>query len=124
MKTTLNPDALLQAIDARDPDRFLAFLTRDARFRYGANPSIEGSPAIKSFLEAFFPSLASIHHHKAGCWEADGGDTVFLEGEVTYGYPNGKQATVPFLNHLRLQDGLIHDYDIFIDPTPALAAMD
>ncbi|CAN5543428.1 hypothetical protein BH11ARM2_BH11ARM2_27210 [soil metagenome] len=123
MREKLNPDALLQAIDARDPARFLAFLTPDANFRYGANPVMEGSPTIKAFLEAFYPSLASIHHRKIGCWEVDGGETVFLEGVVTYGYPYGKEAMLPFLNHLSLEDGLIREYDIYIDPTPALAAM-
>lgn len=122
METRFQPDALLAAIDAQDADQFLRFLTADARFRFGSNPPVQGTPAIRGFLEPFFASIEEIHHRQTGFWEAAEGQ-AFLEGEVTYRYANGNEATVPFLNHFRMEEDRIREYDIYIDPTPALAAM-
>lgn len=122
MKTRFQPDELLAAIDSQDPDRFLGFLTPDARFRFGSIPAVEGASAIRGFLVPFFDGLESIQHRKSGFWEV-AGDQAFLEGEVTYHYSNGREATVPFLNHFHLKDGRVHEYDIYVDPTPAIEAM-
>ena len=40
------------------------------------------------------------------------------EANVTYTLANGREGTVPATSTLRLKEGLVRDYRIFIDTTP------
>ncbi len=117
------PDTMLAglfaAIDAKDTERFLGYLTESARFRFGSAPAVEGRAAIKEAVQAFFDSIAGLEHLLIA--SASGGSTLFVEGDVTYTRHDGSRITLPFADVFELQDGRIADYKIYMDIGPLYA---
>jgi ketosteroid isomerase-like protein len=111
--------ALFAAIDARDADRFVAFLTSDAQFRFGNGPLLCGQPAIRAAVAGFFGAIRACQHRIIGIWSEAG--SFVCEGEVTYTRLDGARVTVPFVNVMALQDHKISIYRIYIDNTPLFA---
>lgn len=114
------PDTMLAglfaAIDAKDTERFLGYLTESARFRFGSAPAVEGRAAIREAVQAFFDSIAGLEHSPAA--SASAGSTLFVEGDVTYTRHDGSRITLPFADVFELQDGRIADYKIYMDIGP------
>lgn len=111
----MNPDfrKLFAAVDAMDTDTFGTFLADDAQFRFGNLPVVTGREAIKGFLGAWFPSIAAIRHDELVVREL--GDSVFIEGRVTYTRKNGSVLSVPFANVFDMVVGSIKGYRIYVD---------
>jgi ketosteroid isomerase-like protein len=105
--------ALFAAIDARDAQRFAAFLTPDGVFRFGNSPPVRGRAAILAAVGGFFESIAGCHHELSRSWSGEG--SVACEGAVTYTRHDGRQVTVPFANTFSLDGGQINCYRIYID---------
>ena len=110
---------LFRTIDARDSRKFVSFLTPDATFRFGNAPAIAGHAAIEQAVGGFFASLKALSHQLIATWEQ--GDSLALQGEVTYTRHDGSQITLPFANVFRLRDGLIREYLIYADVAPLYA---
>jgi ketosteroid isomerase-like protein len=110
---------LFEAIDARDSNLFVGFLTPDARFRFGSAPSVEGADAIAEAVDGFFSSIAGCKHRLIDSWQ--GKDSVVVEGEVTYSRIDGSEVTVPFANVFAMDGPKIADYKIYIDNGPLFA---
>ncbi len=111
---------LFAAIDARDAVRFAAFLTADARFRFGNLPEVVGREAIATVVAQFFAAIGGCAHRLIAVWYGPG--SAVCEGEVTYTRLDGKVVTVPFANVFALRGTDIASYQIFIDNTPLFAA--
>jgi ketosteroid isomerase-like protein len=107
------------AVDAKDAEAFMSFLSDDAVFRYGSQEPVSGRAAIRGLVEGFFGSMRSMSHRLDDTWERD--DAVVCQGEVTYVPMGGGDVTLPFVNIFRLDGGLIRDYLIYVDPTPLTA---
>ena len=106
-------DEVFAAIDARDTQRFLGFLTPGCSFRFGNMPSVSGAGAIAAAVGGFFASVAGLSHEVLDVWlEAD---AAICHGQVTYIRADGSQLTVPFADILRLEGDPISEYLIFID---------
>jgi hypothetical protein len=43
---------------------------------------------------------------------------VFVQGEVTYVKHDGSALTLPFVNCFKIRGEKIHEYLIYVDPTP------
>lgn len=112
---------LFAAIDRMDAKAFASYLAPDGVFRMGSYPPVRGQAAAETFVEGFFKTLHHVRHEVTSTYEADG--QTFLEGTVTYGLPNGKEVSVPFLNRLRLEGDRATEYLIYLDPTPVVAAL-
>jgi len=112
-------ERLFAAIDARDADRFIAFLTADAEFRFGNAPAVRGREAIRAAVAGFFTMIAGCRHRLRGQWNGPG--TTVGEGEVTYTRRDGRMLSVPFANVFKLRAGRIHDYQIFVDNSALFA---
>jgi len=110
---------LFRTIDLKDSARFVRFLASDATFRFGNAPAITGHAAIEQAVAGFFASLQSLSHRMIATWER--GDSLALQGEVTYTRHDGSQVTLPFANVFRLRDGLISEYLIYADVAPLYA---
>lgn len=108
---------LFRAIDTKDADAFVGHLTDDAVFSYGSQPTVEGRDAIRGYVEAFFDMFAGLEHRIAGVHRV-ASDVAVIEGRVTYRRIDMPDVSVPFANVLRLRDGKIRDYRIYIDPSP------
>ena len=106
---------LFAAIDEMDADRFVSFLSEDAKFRYGSNPQVVGREDIRAYVEQFFGMFDGLRHELYGSWSHP--DAVFVQGEVTYITHEGKKIPLPFLNCFKMKDEKIGEYLIYIDPT-------
>lgn len=115
----LRLDALFNAIDAKDTETFLDFLTEDARFRFGSSDAIAGHNAIRQAVDGFFSSIAGSTHALTKTLRDD--DTIFCEGTVTYHRHDGSDVTVPFTDVFELADEHIANYKIYIDLAPLFA---
>jgi limonene-1,2-epoxide hydrolase len=109
-------DNLFAAIDAKDTERFLGFLTDEASFRFGSAPAVQGKEAIHSAVGGFFSSIADLRHDLARSVAED--EVVICEGEVTYTRHNSTRITLPFVNVLEFDGELIADYKIYMDVGP------
>lgn len=109
-------DQLFAAIDSKDSQAFVGFLTDNAIFRFGSAPPIAGRSAIAVGVTAFFDSIAGCRHSIDRVM-ADG-DTLACEGDVTYTRLDGSTVTVPFVDVFELNDSLISEYKIYIDVSP------
>lgn len=110
-------ESLFSAIDNRDVDAFMAWLSDDCSFTYGSGEAVRGVAAVRDLVTAFLGSFESVSHRVDSTWEGDG--AAITEGAVTYLTADGRSTTLPFCNVLHLsEDQRIRDYRVYIDPTP------
>ncbi len=106
-------------IDALDPDKFVAHLTPDVRFRFGnADPAI-GREAVKEAVAGFFSTIGGLAHHIMNVWEF--GDTVIVQIDVEYLRKDGKTVIIPNADILLYDGDLVRDWQIYIDVAPVFA---
>lgn len=107
---------LLASIDGMDADKFVSFMTDDAKFRYGSNPPVAGKAAIREYVAQFFGMFKGMRHELVDSWSHP--DAVFVQGDVTYVKHDGSELTLPFLNCFKMFGDKVQEYLIYIDPTP------
>ena len=107
------------AIDRRDADAFVSYLTADAVFRFGSSPPVKGRDAAREAVAGFFASFAGLSHKLSNSIATD--ETLICEGEVTYTRHDGSTVVLPFADSFELEDGLISHYKIYMDIGPLYA---
>lgn len=107
------------AIDQRDADGFVSYLTADAIFRFGSAPPAKGRDAAREAVAGFFGTIAGLSHELNRSLAAD--NVLICEGEVTYTRHDGSTVTLPFADSFELDDGLISHYRIYMDIGPLYA---
>ncbi len=110
---------LFAAIDARDADGFVGFLTEDATFRFGSAPPVQGRRAIRQAVDEFFATIAGLSHAVANWLASDA--TLVCEGEVTYTRHDGSTVTLPFADVFEFVEDRISHYKIYMDIGPLYA---
>ncbi|HEX7344563.1 MAG TPA: nuclear transport factor 2 family protein [bacterium] len=115
----LSFEQLFAAIDRKDADGFVAFLTDDAIFRYGSPPAIQGQENVRVYVAGFFQSIKALSHKVSAVY--DSGDALFYQGEVSYTLQDNRQISLPFLNLFKMRGGKITEYLVYIDPSPLMA---
>ena len=111
--------AIFADIDAFDPDKFIAHLTPDAKFRFGNADPVTGRPAVKDGVAGFFSTIDGLTHHILNVYES--GDTVIVQIDVEYRRKDGKSVTVPNADILVFDGDLVRDWQIYIDVAPVFA---
>ncbi len=111
--------AIFADIDAFDPDKFVAHLTPDAKFRFGNADPVTGRPAVKEGVAGFFSTIDGLTHHILNVYES--GDTVIVQIDVEYRRKDGKSVTVPNADILVFDGDLVRDWQIYIDVAPVFA---
>lgn len=113
-------DTVFAAIDAKDTDRFLSCISRQASFRFGSASPVSGHDAIRDAVGGFFDTVAGLSHVllKSAAIGSTTGPTLICEGEVTYTRHDETRITLPFVDVFETRDGLISDYKIYMDITP------
>jgi limonene-1,2-epoxide hydrolase len=107
---------LFAAVDAKDTERFLGFLTAEASFRFGSAAAVQGREAIHSAVDGFFSSISGLSHNLTRIVAED---NVFIcEGEVTYTRHDATSITLPFINVFEFDGELISNYKIYMDVGP------
>lgn len=118
-----NAREIFAAIDAFDPDKFVAHLTEDVVFRFGnADPAI-GRQAVKEGVAGFFSSIAGLTHHIQDVWEVDA-ETTVARIDVEYRRQDGETVYTPNVDVLKWTGDLVSDWQIFIDVAPVYAPID
>ena len=112
-------DDLFSAIDSKDTEAFLAFLTEDALFRFGSAPEVRGHAQIREAVNGFFSSIAG-SKHRLDRVIVDG-DTLVCEGVVQYRRLDQRELTIPFVDIFEYSDNRIAAYKIYIDISPLYA---
>jgi len=110
---------LFEAVDSLDADKFVAFLSDDAIFRFANAAPVGGKEAIRGALTGFFSSVNGLKHEILEWWEQDG--TVICRGEVTYTKKDTSEFTVPFANFLKMKGKLIKEYLVYVDASQLYA---
>lgn len=118
MQTQQWLEELFACIDARQTQRFVAYLREDAIFRYGSNPDVHGRAAIATCVDHVFTTFRASSHALLRYW--DTGDSRIAQGVVTYTRLDDDKVSLPFCNVLTMQGNLVDRYEIFIDPTPLM----
>jgi ketosteroid isomerase-like protein len=111
--------AIFADIDAFDPDKFVAHLTPDAKFRFGNADPVTGRAAVKEGVAGFFSTIDGLTHHILGSW--DFGDTTVVQIDVEYLRKDGKTVMVPNADILTFDGDLVRDWQIYIDVAPVFA---
>jgi ketosteroid isomerase-like protein len=106
-------------IDSFDPDKFVAHLTPDARFRFANADPVFGREAVRAAVAGFFSSIDGLTHHIKNVWEV--GDTVIAQIDVEYLRKDGKTVITPNADILIFDGDLVRDWQIYIDVTPVYA---
>jgi SnoaL-like domain len=106
-------------IDSFDPEKFVANLTPDARFRFANADPVTGRGAIQEAVAGFFASIDGLTHHILNVWEV--GDTVVAQIDVEYRRKDGKTVTIPNADILVYDGDLVRDWQIYIDVAPVYA---
>lgn len=112
--------ALFDAIDAFDVDRFLRFLAPDASFTLGNFPAAHGHAEIRQAFSGFAATLTSLNHEIVEIWQTP--DACIVEQRVSYGDAWQRCHVLPCTNVMRQKDGVITDYRVFVDISPLFVA--
>lgn len=104
------------SIDAKDTDRFAAFLTDDAEFRFGSAPAVRGTAAIKTAVSEFFRTIDDSRHEVLRTWVDR--ETRVCQGDVTYTRLDRTKITIPFVSVFEMQNEEISRYLIYVDIAP------
>jgi hypothetical protein len=110
---------ILHAADT-DVAAFLGFFTDTAFFRMGNSDPVIGREAITAWVAGYLQSVTSVTHHVLTIWQTEAAFAVRMD--VTYGMANGESHTLPAMTEIRLEGGSLAHYQIFMDPSPVLAA--
>jgi ketosteroid isomerase-like protein len=119
MKSELDLSKVLTSVDGKDANTFASYFTDDAVFRFGSQEPVQGRQAVRDCVAGFFDTIAALSHRVIETWKGE--ESLVCRGEVTYTKHDGARVTVPFTNILKLSDGRIHDYLVYVDPTPLMS---
>jgi uncharacterized protein (TIGR02246 family) len=106
-------DRLFAAIDNKDAEAFVSFLTEDAAFVFGNAAPVSGKAAIRDVLAGFFGSIRSLRHEVTDRWTLP--DVAVAIGNVTYTRHDGSALSVPFADVLKMKKSLVGEYLIYVD---------
>ena len=112
--------ALFKAIDRKDALTFSDFLSSDVSFRFGNADPVMGREPVKERVQGFFDSIQALQHELAGILRD--GHAIICRGKVTYTRHDGSQLRVPFMNYFGIGNGLIQEYQIYVDTSALYAA--
>jgi ketosteroid isomerase-like protein len=106
-------------IDSFDPDKFVAHLTEDVRFRFGNAEPVTGRAAVRDAVAGFFATIDGLTHHIRNSWMV--GDIAIVQIDVEYRRKDGATVLVPNADILTYEGDLIRHWQIYIDVAPVYA---
>lgn len=118
----MNTDQVLRifrAIDEKNSDAFVSFISPQGIFKFGNSAPAQGRAAIHNAVSGFFASIAKSEHRLLHVY--DDGDQVAVHGEVTYTRKDERKVKVAFVNIFHMKADVIDEYLIHIDNTPLFA---
>ena len=133
METTFISDpekrALTETVQAgderQDPDQADAWAA-DGTFRIGAMPLQQGREAVRGFLRGFFSKglFKQLRHRMVAVIEQP--ESLVYRAVAEYTLANGQTLESPYVNWVTYtrENGVLkfQTYQVFIDPSPLMAA--
>ena len=104
--------------ETRDAQQYARLFAPEAQIRFGSAPPVTGRDNFIAPIQQYFALYARTKHEPKGSWQS--GDTVFVEGDITYTLRDGSTFTFPFLNKYERQGDAIQRLDIFVDLSPMM----
>jgi SnoaL-like domain len=114
-------DELFGSIDAMDVAAVVEMFAVDGAVRFGNQERVVGRPGVQQATDALFSGLRALNHSITGVWSGswEEGEVLSVESEVTYTRADGMQLPpLPATSTLRLKQGFIQDFRVFMDPSP------
>lgn len=107
-------------VDRKDPKELVTWYNDDGSFMFANSPVAHGKDAITKALDQFYGLIDSIHHEKTGVWVD--GETGVWEAKVHF-VPKAteKELILPAASILRLRNGKVQDFRMYMDATPITA---
>lgn len=106
-------DELSIALDNKDIEKVISFLTDDCLFQAGNNEPIQGKELIADTLNNFFDSVISTKHEVGDKFETE--NSVVHRGRVTYTRLDNSLLTIPFCDVFKMKGTKIAEYYIYIN---------
>jgi ketosteroid isomerase-like protein len=115
--------AVLAALDAGDLAAATNHLCDDVTVVFGNFEPLVGAVAFAQLFQQFTSSLQAVLHEIHHIWPA-ANDLDVLVASMTAHYTrtDGKRVSLPCCNVFRMRGGLIAEYRVYMDISPALAA--
>jgi hypothetical protein len=111
--------AMCAAADAADGPAFAAYFAETARFRFGNSEPIVGRAAIAASTNATVDAIWPVRHSVDQV--APIGQQLFCRSTISVTRPDGAEIAMPCVTVIELrEDGLITDYAVHMDISPAL----
>ena len=108
-----NVDKISEALDSKNLEKVLEYLTDDCVLIAGNGDPVKGKENISKVFEGFFPAVKSTAHDVTDIFES--GESLVYRGTVTYTRLDNSQLTVPFCDVFKIKGDLISEYYIYID---------
>ncbi|MEQ3551410.1 nuclear transport factor 2 family protein [Pseudonocardia nematodicida] len=110
---------MLEAADT-DIARFFSLFADDCVFRLGNNEIVRGRHDIQEWVGGFLGGVTGLRHTVLEMWFE--GEVTAVHADVTYTLHDGTSLTLPVVTRTRIREGQAHEYLIFMDPGPVVAA--
>jgi ketosteroid isomerase-like protein len=114
--------AMFAAVDGRDAEGLIGFLTDDIVLVFAHNAPVEGKQAFDTTNRQFMSAIGGIRHEIHDLWQAaEDPDVVIARMTVHYTRLDGSGISLPCCNVFRMRGDLIADYRVYMDINPVFA---
>lgn len=113
-------EAMERAIMSRDAATAGAFLADDVTYTVGANPTVQGVPAVLAYVSAQERVARWTGHTLRAAWQLD--DAIVVEVLSHFvRVSDGRAASFPCTDIYRFENGKIADWRVYADMSPLTA---
>ena len=115
---------LFRTIDSMDAKTFAEAFTEDGTFRFGNSEPVAGTQQVQQSVSEFFSLIGGLSHNITGVWSGvwEKGEVKSVEAEVTFTRRDGSWTQpLPVTSTLRMEEGRISHYAVFMDVSPLFA---
>jgi ketosteroid isomerase-like protein len=114
--------AVLAAIDAGELAIATNYLRDDVTVLFGNFAPLTGAATFTQLFEQFTSSLQAVRHEIHHIWPAANDPDVLVAAMTAhYTRTDGECVSLPCCNVFRMCGGLIADYRVYMDISPAMA---
>ena len=114
--------SLFAAVDRRDGDAVLGFLTADVVLVFGNNDPMEGKARFEEAQRSFASLIGGLRHEIHDIWHAvEDSDVVIARMTVHYTRLDATGVSVPCCNIFRMSGDLVAEYRVYMDINPVFA---
>jgi ketosteroid isomerase-like protein len=115
--------AVLAAIDAGDLAAATRQLCDDVTILFGNLEPLVGAAMFTQLFQQFASSLRAVRHEIHDIWPAaNDPDVLIATLTAHYTRTDGRRVSLPCCNVFRMRGGLIAEYRVYMDISPALTS--